>query len=131
MVTAITIKPLETSSQKPTLRKPQTVELEAWIPAKPTVDTSSQLAPSTTLVPMSAKSTQIAQATVPLQTPTVQITQLPLLPPAKIQETKPEVSMITPVPTVEFSPTTPTIPSQPEIPKVTTPQSGTTLKVAQ
>ena len=131
MVTAVTIKPLETPSQKPTLEKPQTVEPEEWIPTKPTVDTSSQLAPSTTLVPMSAKFTQIAQATVPQQTPTVQIIQLPPLPPAKIQETKPEVSTITPVPTVVFSSTTPTIPSQPENPKVTTPQSGTTLKVAQ
>jgi hypothetical protein len=131
LVPAVTINPLETTTPELSLEKSQAVEPEAWIPAKPTVDTSQQLTPSTTPIPMLAKSTQIAQATVPQQTPTAQIPQLPQLPPAKIQETKPKVSATTPVPTVVSPPTTPTIQSQSKTPKVSTTQAGTTPKVAK
>ncbi len=80
-------------------------------------------------VPRLAKSTQIAQITTPQQT--VQIPQLPQLPPAKIQEEKPEVSTTTPVPTIVSPPPTHAIPSQPETPKMISSQVGTTPKVTQ
>ncbi len=87
--------------------------------------------PSPSPIPILAKSTQIAQAIVPQQTPTVQIPQLPQLPPAKIQEQKPEVSTSTPIPTVRSPLLTSEIPSELETPKITTPQAVTTLKIAQ
>ncbi len=82
-----------------------------------------------TPVPILVKSTQAGQVTALRQT--VQIPQLPQLPPAKIQEKKPEVSTTAPVPTVVSPPPTPATPSEPETPKGATPQAGKTPKVAQ
>jgi hypothetical protein len=131
LVPVVTIKLVESPTPKSALEKPPIVIPAAQIPAKPTVETSQQLTPSTTPIPMLAKSTQIAQATAPQQTPTAQIPQLPQLPSAKIQDKKPEVSATTPVPTVVSPPPTPSISSQSKTPKVTTPQVDTTTKVAK
>jgi LPXTG-motif cell wall-anchored protein len=75
----VTIEPLETPTPKPTLEKPPIAKLEVQIPAKPTVDTSSQLTPSTTPKPTLAASTIVGQ--VPIEQQMLEVEQKPQLPP--------------------------------------------------
>jgi hypothetical protein len=81
---AVTIKPQETPTPKPALEKPQIAQPVAQIPGKPTVDTPTQLTPSTTPKPTLAVSPTVAQAPPQQQIPETQ--KMPQLPPAKIQE---------------------------------------------
>jgi hypothetical protein len=98
------------------------------------IEPSQQPIPSVTPTPMLAKTTQITQAIVLQQTPTVQVPQLPALPPAKPQDKEPEVSTTiqTPVPTVVSPPSTPTIATAPSTssgPTVHLPESSKPTEV--
>jgi hypothetical protein len=87
-----------------TLKVPQ-------LPSTAAIDTSQQPTSTSTPTPILAKSTQITQATVPDKAPTVQVPQLPALPPAKPLEKEPGISptIQTSVPTVVSPPSTPTL----------------------
>jgi hypothetical protein len=67
----VTIKPLETPTPKPTLEKPQIAQPDAQIPAKPILDTPSQLTPSTTSKPTLAPLPTIDHVAVEKQMPEV------------------------------------------------------------